>query len=137
VTTPLPSSPLVTALLELLRAEFGDLAPVYDSGAPREAVPPYAVLWPDTGIESAIDRALNDEVPNDLRYQITSVGTGPEQARWVADRANDALLTTIPVVTGRRVRKALREGTQPAQRDDDSTGTYFATAQYLTRSDPV
>ena len=137
MTTPLPASPLVEALLALLRAEFDDKAQVFWGGAFREAVAPYAVLWPDTGVESPIDRALNDEVPNDLRYQVTAVGDGPEQAAWVADIAAGVLLTTAPTVSGRRARVAQREGAQPVDRDDDSTGLYFSTAQYLTRSDPV
>lgn len=136
-TTPLPSLPLVEALLELLRDAVGDEVPVYWAGVPRDVPGPFVVVYPDGGIESPVDRALDDSVPNDLRYQVTSVGLGPEQAAWVADRTATALLTTTPTVAGRRVRKALRESSQPVRRDDDSTGLFFGTAQYLTRSDPA
>ncbi|GIH70342.1 hypothetical protein [Sphaerimonospora thailandensis] len=137
MTEPLESLPLVQALLKMLQAALSPGCPVYLAGAPRDAPEKYAVLYPDTGAESQVDRTLADTGPNDLRYQITSVGVGPEQALWVADRTNGTLLTTAPVVAGRRVRKAIREGSQPMRRDDDSTGLYYATAQYLTRSDPL
>ncbi|MGI5161392.1 hypothetical protein [Microbispora sp. CA-102843] len=137
MTEPLESLPLVQAIQELVQGALGDDCPVYLAGAPRDAPAKYAVLYPDTGVESQVDRTLADTMPNDLRYQVTSVGVGPEQAMWVADRSNGVLLTTAPAVPGRRVRKAVRESSQHVRRDDNSTGLYYATAQYMTRSDPL
>jgi hypothetical protein len=110
---------------------------VYWAGASANAAPPYVVLYPDVGMESVADRALSDDVPNDLRFQITSVGESAEQAMWIADKANMVLLATVPTVAGRRVRPIRQEAAQPVRRDDESTALWFATAQYLARSEPT
>jgi hypothetical protein len=132
--TPLESSPLVVAIIAQLETAIGD-GNVHWAGAPRDEAPPFAVIWPDAGMESPFHRSLTNQAPNELRFQITSVGAGPEQAQWVADRTAEALLSTVLVVSGRRCWPTVREGSQPVRRDDDSTDLWLATAQYLTRSD--
>lgn len=136
-TTPLEARPLVLALVAMLDTALPNTIGIYWGGAPANAAAPYAVLYPDVGMESATDRALSDDVPNDLRFQITSVGASAEQAVLVADKCSTALLTSAPSVAGRRVRPIRQEAAQPVRRDDQSTALWFATAQYLVRSDPT
>ncbi|MGA4989871.1 hypothetical protein [Nonomuraea bangladeshensis] len=135
--TPLDSRPLVLAIVAMLDAAFPNTIGIYWGGAPANAPRPYAVMYPDIGMESVTDRALSDDVPNDLRFQITSVGDSAEQALLVADKANRALLTTVPSLAGRRVRPIRQEAAQPVRRDDESTALWLATAQYLARSEPA
>lgn len=134
--TPLPVSPLVTAWLELLRATI-PTCPIYLAKAAVGALPPFAVIYPDTGMLSTTRRTLANNGPNELRWQITSVGATPEQTLWVADKTSHAALTGIPVVPGRRVWPTVEEGSQQVQPDHVSIDLFFATAQYLTRSDPA
>ncbi|ETK36128.1 hypothetical protein [Microbispora sp. ATCC PTA-5024] len=136
MTTPLESRPLVEAILALLQAQLGDGVGVYWAGAPRPTPDtPYVVVYPDSGVESQLHRSLTNVAPNELRFQITAVGESAQQAAWAADHAAAAVLGTTVTVPGRRVWPTVREGSQPVQRDDDSTGLWYATAQYLTRSD--
>jgi hypothetical protein len=136
-TTPLESRPLVLAIVAMLDAALPNEIGLYWGGSPQNRQPPFAVLYPDIGVESTQDRALSDDVPNDLRFQITSVGASAEQALLIADKANTALLTGSPNVSGRRVRPIRQEAAQPVRRDDESTALWLATAQYLARSEPT
>ncbi|MFE3452383.1 hypothetical protein ACFXJ8_26015 [Nonomuraea sp. NPDC059194] len=135
MTAPLESRPLVNAILAMIDVGLPSTIGIYWAGAPTNAATPYAVLYPDIGMESASDRSLSDDVPNDLRFQVTSVGTTPDQAALVADKVATILLTTVPTVAGRRVRPIRQEAAQPVRRDDESTTHFIATAQYLARSD--
>ncbi|MEV4246965.1 hypothetical protein AB0J63_26575 [Streptosporangium canum] len=131
----LPSKPLVEALLAMVQGAVPVTCPIYWAQAAASPGQTYAVFYPDTGTLSAFHRDLLNRGPDELRYQVTSVGQSPEQAAWVADRVAEALLSAVPTVAGRRVWPAIEEGSQPVRRDDESTGLFFATAQYLTRSD--
>lgn len=131
--TTLDSLPLVQALMAMVDA--GTDFPHYLAGAPRDEVGRFAVWYPDTGIQSAVHRNLVNDGPDELRFQVTSVGVGPEQAMWVADRVSSLLLAGTPTVAGRRVWRTVEESSQPVRRDDDTTGLWFCTSQYLTRSD--
>ncbi|KAB8186865.1 DUF3168 domain-containing protein [Nonomuraea phyllanthi] len=135
--TPLPSRPLVDALLASWRAAVPDTLKIHDAQASPDAEPPYAVAYFDTGMKSGFHRDLTNDGPNELRYQITSVGATRDQAAWVADKMAAAVLGTVATVSGRRVWPAIEEGSQPVRREDDGTALFFATAQYLTRSDPT
>lgn len=135
--TPLPSRPLVSALLALWRASVPADLDVYDAEASQGAEPPYAVAFFDTGMKSGFHRNLVNDGPNEIRYVITSVGATRDQAAWVADKMAAAILGAVPVVAGRRVWPAIEEASQPVIREDDSIALYYATNQYLTRSDPV
>lgn len=137
MNAPLESRPLVKALLAMLNTALGTACPVYWAEAPDSRPAKYAVMYPDTGMKSAFHRTLANNGPDELRYQITSVGADPEQAMWVADKVAHALLTAVPALTGRRVWPAIEEDSQPLRRDDASTGLFYATAQYLSRSDPL
>lgn len=134
---PLPASPLIQALLAMIRISVGSGCPIHWGGAPQTAAPPFAVVYPDSGVLTAGERTLANNGPNELRFQITSVGQTPDQAQWVADKTSAAVLGGIPTVVGRRVWPTVEEGSQPLRRDDTSTPLFFATAQYLTRSDPA
>lgn len=137
MTTPLASKPLVEALLTMVRTSVGASCPIYWAQAAASVVPPYAVVYPDSGVKSAFNRTLANAGPDELRFQVTSVGSTPEQAQWVADKTAYALLAAVPTLAGRRVWPAVEEGSQPVRRDDESTGLFFATSQYLSRSDPA
>jgi hypothetical protein len=135
--TPLPSRPLVDGLLVSWRAAVPVTLAIHDAEASPDAQPPYAVAYFDTGIKSGFHRNLVNDGPNELRYQITSVGVTRDQAAWVADKMAAAVLGAVPSVSGRRVWPAVEEGAQPVRREDDSTALFYATSQYVTRSDPT
>lgn len=137
MSAPLPSSPLVDGLLAMVRDVVPATCGIYESRAPQGAVPPYAVFHFDTGRKSPFERNVLNQAPRDLRYQTTSVGTTPDQARWVADKVAAALEGDVPAVSGRRVWPVIDEGAQPIRPDDESTGLFLASSQWLTRSDPL
>ncbi|WP_218154268.1 tail completion protein gp17 [Nonomuraea pusilla] len=125
----------MNAIIAVVDAALPNTIGVYWGGAPQGVAVPYAVLYPDVGMESPADRSLSDDVPNDLLFQVTSVGSTAEQAVLVADKVAAALLDAVPAVAGRRVRPIRHEGSQPVRRDDVSTELFFATAQFLARSE--
>ncbi|MFB4280847.1 hypothetical protein ACBJ59_36545 [Nonomuraea sp. MTCD27] len=131
----LPAAPLVDAILAMVRAGVPATCKVYEGRSVPGAVPPYAVFYFDSGGKSAFERNVLNEAPRDLRYQVTAVGSTPEQARWVADKVFVPLLTSVPSVSGRQVWPAIEEGSQPVRPDDEATGFFLATSQYLTRSE--
>lgn len=135
--TPLPSRPLAHALLAAWQAAVPESLHIHDGESPDGAEPPYAVAYFDTGMKSGFHRNLVNDGPNELRYQITSVGDTRDQAAWVADKMTAAVLGTVPTVAGRRVWPAVEEGSQPVRREDDSNVLFLVTSQYLTRSDPA
>lgn len=135
--TPLPSRPLVDGLLAAWRTAVPVTLAIHDGQALPDADPPYAVAYFDSGMLSGFHRNLANDGPNELRYQITSVGATRDQAAWVADKMAAAVLGTTPSVSGRRVWPAVEEGSQPVRREDDSTALFYATNQYVTRSDPA
>jgi hypothetical protein len=93
--------------------------------------------YPDTGIKSGLIRNLANDGPDELRYQVTSVGVGPEQAMWVGRRHSAALPRRPRPV---RVRSAGLEDRprgvrSPSGATTPATGLwYFATEPI---SDPV
>lgn len=135
MTTPLEPYPLALKILQLLDAGLPEAASAYHGGAPQGAVRPYVVLYFDVSDESSADRTLDDGVPNDLRFQATTVGDSADQALLIAGKADTVLRAMRPSVPGRRVRPIRQEGSQPVRRDDVSTALSIATAQYLARSD--
>ncbi|WP_157253210.1 DUF3168 domain-containing protein [Nonomuraea typhae] len=110
---------------------------IHDAKAPQDAAPPYAVIFFDTGMKSGFHRNLVNDGPNELRYQVTSVGETRDQAAWVADKMAAAVLGSAPELPGRRIWPAVEEGSQPVRREDESTALFYGTSQYLTRSDPA
>lgn len=132
-----PSSPLVAAILALVRGVVPAALDVYEGEAAQDAAPPFVVFYFDSGAKSPFERNLLNDAPRDLRYQTTCVGASPEQARWVVDKVVAALYGSVPAVSGRQVWPVIEQGTQPMQRDDDATGLFYATSQWLTRSEPI
>lgn len=136
MTAPyLPASPLVDAILAMVRAAVPATCRIYEGRAAAGVTPPYAVFYFDVGRKSSSERTVLNDGPRDLRYQVTSVGSTPEQARWVADKVTAPLYGSVPAVSGRLVWPAIEEGAQPIRPDDESTGFFLATSQWLTRSE--
>lgn len=133
--TYLPAGPLAEAILAMVRAGVPATCDIYEGRSAEGAEPPYAVLYFDSSGKSPFERNINNEAPRDLRYQVTAVGATPEQARWMADKVFVPLVAGTPSVTGRTVWPAIQEGSQPAEPEDDSTGLFYATSQWLTRSE--
>lgn len=135
--TSLPSTPLIQALITLMQAAVPAERKIYWARAAANPVPAYAVVYPDSGMKSGFHRNLVNEGPIELRYQVTSVGSSPEQTQWMADKLTAALLASVPTVVGRRVWPAIQEGVQPVRPDDESVALFIATSQWLSRSDPL
>ncbi len=135
--TPLPSSPLIEGLLAMVRADVPETCGIHNGKAPPGADLPYAVFYFDTGSKAVFHRNVVNDAPRDQRYQTTFVGETPEQVAWVADAVTTSLTGGVPVVAGRRVWPVIDEGSQPIDRDDESTGLFFGTSQWLSRSDPA
>lgn len=73
-----------------------------------------------------------------IDFQVTAVGTGPEQALYIADACKAALLTAPPSVAGRAVWPLWQTAAQPVQRDDTvQPALWIATAQYAIKSNPA
>jgi hypothetical protein len=137
VSTPIETSPVIAALLAMVEAALSGNPPLYYADSPRDAEGKYAVLYPDVGRKSQQHRNLLNDGPHELRYQITAIGVGPEQAVWVHDAIAVTLLTNVPVVAGRRCWPASQEAAQQVRRDPQSTDYWVATSQWVTRSDPA
>ena len=135
MTLPQDAHPLAEAIRQMLDNALPSAATVHLGGVPSGTATPYVVIYPDIGTETPADRSLADDVSTDFRFQATSVGATYTQAMLTAGMANTVLLTTAPAVTGRRVRPIRQEGSQPVRREDESSPLWFATAQYLARSD--
>jgi hypothetical protein len=97
---------------------------------------PYVVVYSDSG---AVDGPLGDRFADlDQTVILHSVGTGPEQAQWVADKARTALLGSTPTVTGRTVLYVDHADSQPLYRDDDVTPPlYLAVDTYTFSTTPA
>ncbi|NUP49008.1 MAG: hypothetical protein HOW97_17135 [Catenulispora sp.] len=96
-----------------------------------------AVVYAGPGLASG---PLGDRFADlQITFQVTAVGTGPEQALYIADAVKAALLATpAPAVTGRAVWPLWQTGEQPVQRDDTvQPALYIATAQYSMKSNPA
>jgi hypothetical protein len=124
---------IITAYRDMLDALLPAAASVHLGGVPDGTPPPYVALYPDVGTESTADRTLADGVPIDVRWQATSVGATFDQAHLLAGKVDTLTRASVPAVPGRRVRPIRQEGSQPVRRDDESTGLWFATAQYRAR----
>lgn len=138
MTAPyLPTSPLVDAILAMVRAAVPASCGIYEGVAPASEDPPFAVFYFDSGQKSPFERTVLNDAPRDLRYQTTAVGATPEQARWVADKVAAALYGGVPTVSARLVWPVIEESSQPIRRDDESAATFLATSEWLTRFEAV
>jgi hypothetical protein len=128
------AGPLATAILSALDAALA--FPVHLSQ--RGSAVPCLVLHMGAG--DVDSRTLDDRrTALDAEFELMGIGSGPEQARWVADKARAALLGATIAVTGRRVSRA-----RPVQfpRDvyadrDVSPPLWLAPVRYAVRTDPA
>lgn len=96
-----------------------------------------AVIYGSPGMASG---PLGDRFADiQIDFQVTAVGTGPEQAQYIADACKAALLATPPpAVAGRAVWPLWQTAAQPVQRDDTvQPALWIATAQYAIKSNPA
>jgi hypothetical protein len=111
--TVVPTRPHIAALSALLT---GAGLTVVDGGQ-GAPVPPCVVLWPAPGEPAA--GSLGDPT-SDLIVEVTTVACGStvDQALWVADKINAALLRAVPVITGRTVHPITFVDRTSVARDD-------------------
>lgn len=111
---------------------------VGDHVAPPDAIGRYSVLYMIAGPPP--DGSLaNPDDETDFRFQVTSVGRLPEEARFEADAVHQALQEATVTVAGRSVfRVRLQSGTVPVRRDEDTDPpTFYAAAVYGMWSVPT
>jgi hypothetical protein len=93
---------------------------------------PYIVVH---DLRSLFDGPMNGpEEDGETSIQTTCVGCVPSQARRVADRVRDALLTQAITVDGRRVTRVRPDGGHGVERDDAVTPPLFCAAPRFTIS---
>jgi hypothetical protein len=139
---PAPTTPEILAHLDAVQTALGTITglTVYVGGAPEASgwVRPdrYAVLYPEPGM--AVRESLaNDRTDFETVVQVTCVGSDPERALWVADKARQALAGSL-VVEGRSCWPPEDLGGPPLVRDDDVTPpVWFVPVQYRIRSTPA
>lgn len=124
--------------LAVIAALEADGLTVGDHIAPGDSDPPYHVLYMLPGGE--LDGPMTaPEADADFRFQITTVGRLPDEARWHADRAAAALESEPVTVAGRfvcRIRPI--EASNGVRRDDDVTPPlFYVVARYGARSFPA
>jgi hypothetical protein len=73
-----------------------------------------------------------------IEFQVTCVGTGPEQAQWVADRVRLVLLTQVPTVAGRTVQPLWQVPTGERVRPDFDLDPplYYLPVIFQMRTEP-
>ena len=122
---------------------LNDPDPAYDGHVPQHTqgqplASRYVVLWADPGLrsdEDGVAATLRDVV---CRFQVTSVGVSAPEARYLAQRSRDGLLTWSPDVDGMSFGRPEHESTARTRRDDDlptplflAVDTYVVRGQYL------
>lgn len=112
------------------------VTPVHDGKVPTDAQgrpldERYAVLYAAPGLRSSEDLGRTADRLTD-RWQVTSVGTTPEQVDWVAVRCRDALVDEPFVVGGQQVAPVEHTSSSPVRRDDDIPGgeLFYAVDTY-------
>ncbi|ROP45947.1 hypothetical protein [Pseudokineococcus lusitanus] len=112
--------------------------PVYDGHVPKDTKgqprdDEYVVLWASPGVRRSDDLA-GQLLEQDTRFQVSCVGVSAAQARWLAQRCRDGLLTWWPEVTGMRLDRPEHESSSPTRRDDDLPSPLFLAADtYVVR----
>lgn len=136
MTSPAAALPHLQGARDLLDGQLPAAVRISIGVAPTGA-PPYAVLYVR---EVTAEGWLGDRYRDLLvEFQVTCVGTGPEQAMDVADKSRTALLTQTPTVPGRVVQPLWQEPTgEPLLRDDDVTPPlYYLPLIFRMRSEPA
>jgi hypothetical protein len=115
--------PHVAAIEALLAADA--VLTVFLGESPNNTPPPYVVLYPamplvtDEGLCGGATVRTHD-------FQTTAVGGDVQQAQWVAEHVDVALLGQRPVIAGKSTGLVRKEYTQPARRDDDVEDVFYA-----------
>lgn len=73
-----------------------------------------------------------------LRIQLTCVGARPDQARWAADEATEALVTTTITIADRTVTYVRPDGPDTVRRDDDiAPPLFYLTPRFTLSTTPT
>jgi len=111
---------------------------VYVGGVEGLPVFPYCVLYfPNAARDSEALNGSGDRAR--FPFQITSVGGSDDQASWVAEKSQAALIGQTPVVPGRTCwRIEDTDYSNPIRYDPDvpNRRTYFGTDGYTIASTP-
>lgn len=107
----------VEAFLELARAHAELGADVYE-GKVEDAPERYASVWPSIGGRGA-ERLDLHSIQITPSFTVHSVGTTPEQARWVGDRVMFQVLDVRPDILGRSCWPIRLTASQPVREDDN------------------
>jgi hypothetical protein len=140
VSVAIPEAePHVEAIVALLTGPMAALPtpiPVYRGGRAGDA--PCLVVWSSLGdIESSSLAHQRDYI--NLEFQLSAVGTGPEQATWIADKARAVLLPAALAVTGRQVWRIhpVQAPPDPIRDDDVQPPLWVMPVRYTVRSGPA
>ncbi len=98
---------------------------------------PYSVLYEVAGgsLGGPVARPYDDA---DQMYQVTSVGSTAEQARWMADKVRAALLGSVWAVAGRSTMRVGLDVTSGLLRDDDvQPPLYYCADRYRVTTTPA
>lgn len=106
---------VASELLATLQAVDATI-PVGDGKAPDGLR--YAVLWAGEGLLSAQDVAHTSDLLS-LDFQITSVGRGTPEARWIARRLRDAIVDRVLTVPGWQLGPIVHDGSERPRDDND------------------
>jgi hypothetical protein len=138
-STPAPAEPHIRAVVGQLDTELQLLpTPIHAYNGTRPDADTTCVVV--HGSPGEVSGPLGDRFADiQIDFQVTAVGTGPEQAQTYADAARAALLTdTPPAVAGRAVWRLWQLAAQPVVRDDTvQPPLWIATAQYAIKSNPA
>lgn len=136
MTAPAPVLPHLTGLQVLLDAQLPAAVGVHVGGAPGTAVPPYVVLY---SREIIPEGSLGDRWRDLLvEFQVTCVGTGPEQTLDVAGKVSAVLLTQLPTITGRTVQPLwpVPSGESLRRDDDVNPPLFYLSLVFQMRTEP-
>jgi hypothetical protein len=137
-STPAPAEPHIRAVVDHLGVALAALpSPIkaYQGRRPDDDTTCVVVHGtPGSPSGPLGDRYADVEIP----FQVTAVGTGPEQALAYADAVRAALLGAPPAVAARAVWPLWQTGAQPVARDESvNPPLWIATAQYSIKSNPA
>lgn len=126
----------VQAVLDRIRTDL-QLASVVFDGDVKGNPERYVNVWNDTGYWDGHDSHIH-QVDVDVTFTIHSVGMTRQQAVWVSDRVRALLLDWAPNLPGRKCWRIRSAGSQPVQKDTDTTPPkFFAVDRFTLRSTPA
>lgn len=97
---------------------------------------PYVIVHAGAGV---LEGAPFDPARDLLfEFQISAIGSTPQQAAWGADQARAVLFAHQPLVASRTISPVWQVDAPPVQRDDTfSPPLYLAAVVYQLRSSPA